>query len=120
MTVNDKFKKVKVTKLSPDKVVALIEEHNSYILDVRAVKFKTNNLFIKDSIHLPLLEFADGLESIPKDRGIIIIDWAMKQSITASKYLSMRGYNILGVLKGGIERWVSEGRPVGKKQSSGT
>ena len=108
MTVNEEYTKIKVVKLSPKKIASLIKSQNLLIIDVRPKNFKTNNSFIKGAIHVPLLNFVDKIALIPKEKEIIITDWAMKQSPIATKYLLTRGYNILGVLKGGIERWIAE------------
>ncbi len=42
---------------------------------------------------------------------IVIMDYAMKQSPVAAKFLMIKGYPVVGVLKGGLERWNSEGLP---------
>lgn len=64
----------------------------------------------------PLVYLADRYTEIPKDRKIVITDWAMKQSSVASKFLTVKGYTIVGVLKGGIERWKSENLPVEERE----
>lgn len=36
----------------------------------------------------------------------------MKQSTIAAKYLTIKGYDVIGILKGGTARWQSEGFPL--------
>ena len=60
----------------------------------------------------PLLFLAQRYTKIPKERKIVITDWAMKQSPVAAKFLISRDYDVVGVLKGGVERWKHDGFPV--------
>jgi len=95
-----------------------MKEKDFYILDVRPLDFKLNSSFIKGSFLCPLVYLADRYKEIPKDRQIVVTDWAMKQSPTAAKYLAIKGYPISGVLKGGIERWESEKLPVEQREAT--
>ncbi len=111
MDVNKEWRKIKVKKLRPDKLEQLLQtQNNLYILDVRPLNFKRNKSFIVNSFFCPLVYLIERYHEIPKDREIIITDWAMKQSPTAAKFLETKGYKIVGVLKGGIERWQVEGK----------
>ncbi len=76
------------------------------------MKFERDTSFIMGSRHCPLVYLADKYQEIPKDRDIVIADWAMKQSVTAAKFLILRGFPIKGVLKGGMERWKGIDYPV--------
>ncbi len=111
MTVNPKYQGVRVKKLSPDKVQALLDKEPPFILDVRPLNFEKSIDFIKDSVYIHLVILQDNIDKIPLDREIIIADWAMKQSPLAAKYLKKNGYNIIGILKGGVSRWIQEKRP---------
>lgn len=116
MTTNIEYARIKVKKISPEKVEQLIQSENPFILDVRPKNFSLNNQFIKGAYHIPLLFLMDRSAKIPKDRKIIVTDWAMKQSTIATKYLVTNGFNVIGVLKGGIERWNAENRPVDRRE----
>ncbi|MBT3256962.1 MAG: rhodanese-like domain-containing protein [Deltaproteobacteria bacterium] len=118
MTIDDEWQKIRVNKIVPKKLAALFKEKNLYILDVRPLDFKKNTSFIKGTLLCPLVYLSDRYMELPKEREIIITDWAMKQSPTAAKFLTTKGYNIIGVLKGGIERWESEKFPVENKEPS--
>ena len=116
MSTNHNWQKIKVKKFSPQKFAALLSTKSLFVLDVRPLNFKNNTSFIKGSVLCPLVFLADHHEEIPRDRQIVIADWAMKQSPVAAKYLIAKGYSVLGVLKGGIERWESEKFPVEKRK----
>jgi rhodanese-related sulfurtransferase len=115
MEVNKEYRKIKVKKLSPEKVLAHIKNNKILIIDVRPQNFKKSNSFIHGAVHIPLLNFMAKLPEINIEKNIILTDWAMKQAPTAAKYLSKHGYKVIGVLKGGIERWTVEKRPVEKR-----
>lgn len=116
MIVNKEWQKIKIKKIRPKELAHLMKEKDFYILDVRPLDFKLNSSFIKGSILCPLVYLADRYKEIPKDRQIVVTDWAMKQSPIAAKYLYVKGYPIDAVLKGGIERWESEKLPVVRRE----
>lgn len=116
MFINKPWQKIKVKKIQPQKLARLMKEKDFYFLDVRPLDFKLNSAFIKGSFLCPLVFLADRYQEIPKKKPIIVTDWAMKQSTIAAKYLSMKGYPIFGVLKGGIERWEQEKLPVEQRK----
>jgi len=111
MTVNKEWRKIKVNKITPQKFKRLSKQKDFYLLDVRPLDFRTNSSFIKGSVHCPLVYLADRYTEIPQNRQIVIADYAMKQSPVAAKFLTIKGYPVVGVLKGGLERWNSEGLP---------
>jgi rhodanese-related sulfurtransferase len=118
MTTNQDLKNIKVKKLKPSKVKSLAGKEDYYILDVRPLDFKRDTSFIRGSSQCPLVHLAAHYQQIPKDQKIVITDWAMKQSPTAAKFLTSKGYSVVGVLKGGLERWKSENLPVENRDPS--
>jgi len=112
MVINPTWQKIKVKKIPPEDLVNLMRNENFFILDVRPLDFAKNTSFIKDSVLCPLVFLRDQYLEIPKENRIFITDWAMKQSPVAAKFLIAKGYQVAGVLKGGIERWESEKLPV--------
>jgi len=116
MTINKEWQKIKIKKIRPKEFARLMKKEDFYILDVRPLNFKLNSSFIEGSFLCPLVFLADRYKEIPKGRQIVVTDWAMKQSPIAAKYLSIKGYPISGVLKGGIERWESEKLPVEQRE----
>lgn len=112
MVVNETSMKMKVKKLKPKKIAKMIEKKEIFVVDVRPQNFKRDSSFIIGSIHCPLLDIAERYKEFPKDKQILITDWAMRQSTLAAKFLISEGYNVIGVLKGGIERWKNDKYPV--------
>ncbi|UCF91251.1 MAG: rhodanese-like domain-containing protein [Desulfobacterales bacterium] len=112
MTTNQEFQNIKVAKLAPRELDTLLQKEDLYILDVRPLDFKRDTSFIAGAVLCPLVYLAERYSEIPKDRRIVITDWAMKQSTSAAKFLISRDYPVVGVLKGGLERWKSENYPV--------
>jgi len=112
MFVSEDYQKIEVEKLAPQVFKKFMEEKNPYILDVRPMIFERDTSFIAESRHCPLVFLADKYQEIPKDRDILITDWAMKQSISAAKFLILKGFPVKGVLKGGMERWKEIKYPV--------
>lgn len=111
MFIDSTFQKIIVDRLSPEEVFALLQEDEYYLLDVRPLDFERDASFITGSHHCPLVYLESRYKEIPRDREIIITDWAMRQSPTAAKYLIDNGYLVRGVLRGGMERWRTEDLP---------
>jgi rhodanese-related sulfurtransferase len=117
MDVNNKYKGVRINKISPFKVAEYMKNNPEIIiLDVRPNYFKKDASFIKNSLQIPLLKITKKIAILPKDKKIIVSDWAMRQSLLAAQYLSANGFTIIGVIRGGIKRWVYEGFPIEKRE----
>jgi rhodanese-related sulfurtransferase len=116
MVVNEASMKMKIKKLKPKKINKLMKNNDVFILDVRPKDFKRDSSFIVGSLHCPLLDLTERYHEFPKDKEIIITDWAMRQSTLAAKYLINEGFNVIGVLKGGIERWKHDNFPVENRE----
>jgi len=114
MNVNKAYARVKIKKLSPQKAYALMKKNKILVVDVRPNDFIKNS-FIVGSIHCQTLDLAEMANTIQQKQKILLVDWAMKQSPIIAQYLNLNGFNIIGVLKGGVERWVSEGFPSEKR-----
>ena len=112
MTSSPEYAGMPAKKLSTAEVEELLKTEEPFILDVRPVSFSHCTKFLKNTFHLPLLVLADNLENIPRDRKILITDSAAKQAQLAYKFLLKNGFQVLGVLRGGLEVWSSEGRMV--------
>ena len=110
--MNTSWSKIKVNKISPVSFALLAAAGKYFILDVRPLEFSRNNSFIKESVHCPLVYLDKYYKEIPKNCELILADWAMISATNAAKFLISKGYRVKGVLKGGIERWITEKRPV--------
>lgn len=112
MKINEEWQRVEVPKIAPDDLMALLKAQNPYVLDVRPLDYERDNNFIEGSEHCPLVHLSARYTQLPRDRPIVVTDWAMKQSPMAAKFLLSKGYRVVGVLKGGIERWEADKLPV--------
>ena len=130
----EKWQGVKVNKIPPLEFKQLLDTHDDiFLLDTRSLDRQTltrpdlvfamdNSIltgnYIKGARHCPLLFLEDNQHVIPRDRRILITDWIMKQSIIAAKFLTLQGYDVIGVLKGGTARWQTEGLPLVEGEDS--
>lgn len=105
MYENELYKNIKIVKLRPYQIAKAIEEQDAYILDVRPLWYSGNQGYLSGAVNVPLLFLADYLPKIPTNRPIIVTDGYMKQSISGARYLTEKGYNVLGVLRGGMKLW---------------
>ena len=112
MTVDPSWRKIKIKRFAPVAFKSLIDTGDFYLVDVRPQNYDRDKAFIAGAQHYPLVTLNERYQELPKDKKLLIADWAMKQSSTAAKFLSLKGYEIQGVLKGGMERWRAESLPV--------
>jgi rhodanese-related sulfurtransferase len=112
MVINPDWRDYKVKKISPGDFAALLAKKGTFVLDVRPLEFSRNNSFIPGSTHCPLVYLDKYYDEIPPKCDILLVDWAMISSTNAAKFLLSKGYRVKGVLKGGIERWITEQRMV--------
>lgn len=112
LLINTYWSTIKVKKISPQAFASLAADNKYFLLDVRPLEFSRNNSFIKNSVQCPVIYLEKYYKYIPKDCEIILSDWAMISATNAAKFLISKGYQVKGVLKGGIERWIAEKRPV--------
>lgn len=117
LEAKNKYKGIKVNKLRPSEVQNRIAQGDVLIIDVRPRNFSKDSNFIPGAKNFPLLTLVEDSHRLPKDKAIILTDWTMRQSPLAAKYLSLNGFKVLGVLKGGLIRWESEGLPVEQRAS---
>ncbi len=116
VTINREWQKIRTKKIPPADFKTVLDQKGPYILDVSPIDFGTRHFsFMKGSVSCPLMFMDLCYEKIPKDREIVILDQAMKQSPVAAKFLTTKGYHVIGVLTGGIDRWEGEGFEVQKK-----
>ena len=111
--------RIKVDKLAPDDFQEAHFQQKAFLLDVRPKWFSTetdttfsNQYIANTDISIPLVDLSERIGELPKDRPILISDGKMLQSINAAKYLISEGYSVVGVLKGGVYRWMIDDYPV--------
>lgn len=134
VTLGEKWRHIKVNHYAPAHFKKILEsEDDILLLDTRSLDrqsvtrrdfhFKPDNSllsgdYLAGAVHYPLLYLEDHYQTIPRDRKILITDWIMKQSIIAAKFLSEKGYHVVGILKGGTARWKTEGYPLVEGRNS--
>jgi rhodanese-related sulfurtransferase len=117
MEIDRELMGIKVHKFTPDKVNALLAEKNIFILDVRPEKFEGLKGFLEGTARCSLLYLEERHTAIPKDSKVVIVDGYMKQSPIAAKFLVLKGYEVTGVLMGGVANWIKTGFPVVEEPS---
>ncbi len=118
MVSNETWRQIRVKKLSPDTVSDMLQKKDFILLDVRPLEFARDPAFIQGAVHCPLVYLNKYYDEISKNCKILLTDWAMISSTNAAKFLIAQGYDVIGVLKGGIERWTIENRPVELRTST--
>ncbi len=83
----------------------------SILLDIRGEEVSQVGE-IKKAIKIPLDDLDQLYEQLPRDKNIIIIDHAEKQSPICARFLHKMGFRDLAILKGGMINWVRAGLPV--------
>lgn len=116
LTTNNALMQQSVKKLSPAKFRQQLKTPQVFILDTRPFWWDTHLGYVQHSISIPLVVLHTQLDLIPRDRPILLTDGFMKQSVSAAKYLQSKGYQVLGVLKGGMSRWEDEHLPTVSRQ----
>jgi rhodanese-related sulfurtransferase len=67
---------------------------------------------VPDIIHIPLSEFEDRFNEIPKDKDVVMVCKGGVRSLRAAGFLVKHGYSNVVNMKLGIARWVQKGFPV--------
>ncbi|PLX99291.1 MAG: hypothetical protein C0623_09435 [Desulfuromonas sp.] len=114
-----KLPKVDVEKISTDKLYGMVEgDDDIVVLDV-CLKRDAEKFWIDSPkrIHIPLDELEARINEIPKDKKIAVICLKGKRSPTAIRYLTAKGFTDLLSIKGGMQQWILEGKPVKTKSS---
>jgi rhodanese-related sulfurtransferase len=112
LDIQNKYKDIKPRKISPSQVAEHLLQPDTFLLDVRPQDYSKGPEFIKEAYHCPLLNLTERIHDLPKDKKIIVSDWKMQQSPLAAKYLIAHDFNVIGVVRGGTMRWVSEKLPI--------
>jgi rhodanese-related sulfurtransferase len=84
-----------------------------YLLDIRGPgMFKKAHL--KGAVNLPLYVLDQKLSELPRDRPVVLIDHAGKQTLVCGRFLKSKGWNKAARLEGGVMAWIRKGLPVTK------
>ncbi len=102
---------IEVTRFSPDQVHGM--KDSIAILDIRGAKHKQLGK-IDGAMEIVLDNLNMEYTALPRDKKIIVVDHASKQVVVAAKFLSMKGYEDVAVMDGGVAAWIRAGLPVNK------
>lgn len=99
-----------IQEKSPQEVQAMLGDDNIVMIDVRSAdELKTKAYDVDGIINIPLDEFDQRLNEIPKDKTIIVACRSGKRSSKAANILLENGYQNIINLDGGILKWEKEG-----------
>jgi rhodanese-related sulfurtransferase len=87
------------------------EQRDSFrFLDVRE-NFEFDGGHVADSIHLPLMQLPQALDSLDKEAKWVVVCHIGQRSEMAARFLKQNGYDAQN-LEGGLEAWTAEGLPI--------
>jgi rhodanese-related sulfurtransferase len=65
-----------------------------------------------DVVNIPLSQFEDRWQEVPRDRDVILACAVGVRSLKATYFLMYQGYDRVMNMKPGIDRWVARGFPI--------
>ena len=93
--------------------------NGALLVDVRENHEVTQLTFdVPNIIHIPLSEFEERFNEIPKDSETVIVGSDPLKSLRAAGFLVNHGYSRVVNMKFGLERWVQKGFPTKGETSS--
>ena len=117
MEVNPVYAAIKVNKLRCDRVRSLLADPSVLVLDVRPVWVSGKQYFLPGTLHVQMTDLDRQLKALPRNRSILVTDVTMRQSISAARFLKHQGFNVRGVVRGGLQHGARQGCPVSEKPS---
>ncbi len=107
---NKETKTVEIQQKSPQEVKAMLADDNIMMIDVRTPdELKSKAYDVENIVNIPLDEFEQHLNEIPKEKTIIVACRSGKRSSKAAHILLENGYTNIVNLEGGILKWEKEG-----------
>ena len=67
---------------------------------------------VAGSLHLPLPDLMQNLETLPRDRPVVVACYAGSRSALATQQLQRNGLKQVANLRGGLQRWAADGYPL--------
>lgn len=103
--------------IATDELANRLASSSVTVVDVRSPEEFIGSLgHIDTALNIPFGELPDRLSEIraSQDRSIILVCKTDKRSAAAAAMLGNAGFRDVSVLRGGMEQWNRDGRPVGK------
>ena len=102
----------KFASIEPMEAKKLIETTaDLQLIDVRSVQEYQQGA-LPGSTLIPFWEIMKGEHSLPKDKPILLICAVGGRSLAVGQYLSMKGYQEVYNLSGGLSAWAKQGVPL--------
>ncbi|WP_294947025.1 rhodanese-like domain-containing protein [Sulfurivirga sp.] len=112
MWVNPDYLAIRVPKLGCRQILKQLKNPHLFVLDVRPPWLRSRQLFLPGSTLIPMYALKKHLADIPKDRPLLLADATMRQSPIAARWLIHHGYDVVGVVRGGMQHADRRGCPV--------
>lgn len=99
-------------RATPESLASLMKSSKPpMVVDVRT-DAEWHQANIDGAVHMPLISLLDKVDSLPRDREVVILCASGNRSSTAASLLSQRGVTHVTDLAGGIEAWQKQHLPV--------
>ena len=99
-----------ISSLSPAQTYAKIQA-GAFLLDVRTQE-EYNQSHLQGSTLIPLNQLASQLNTLPRDKDIVVICHSGTRSLSAAILLQQNGFKRVSYLSGGLNAWQSAGYPL--------
>jgi rhodanese-related sulfurtransferase len=100
--------------VSSQQAVQLVNQQQGIFLDVRSADlFKTGS--IPQARNVPAADIESRLNSLPKNKPIIVVCDQGRESARVAGILRKQGFEQAVSLSGGLRAWVQDGLPLAKK-----
>jgi rhodanese-related sulfurtransferase len=87
-------------------------KNGALLVDVRENdEVETLSFDVSKIMHIPLSEFAERFQEVPKDVPLVMVCRSGARSLRAAGYLMNQGYENVVNMQHGIIRWVQKGFP---------
>lgn len=110
---NETLPDVAIPMISTQQLADKLQEEDIVLVDILsnedAEKFWIDT---PKRVHIPLLDFEQKYTTLPKDKEIVLMCLKGQRGQSAARLLFARGYSNVMCLEGGIQKWITEGRPV--------
>lgn len=102
----------KAKEVCPTTTQGLIKK-GVLLVDVRELNEVKQVAFdVPDIMVIPLSEFEDRYQEIPKDRDVVLVCQGGVRSLKATYFLMNHGYDRVMNMEHGMERWAKKGFPI--------
>ncbi len=101
-------------RITPQEAKARLEQ-GAVLIDVREPD-EWNEARVENATLIPLSEFAQRINEMPKDKDIVLMCAGGVRSARAAEFAAPQGYKLAN-LEGGINAWAAAGLPVKIGQS---